>query len=286
MVLLQVGLEVTEEITKEITKLEALAERLFNEGAGIGIVLLKALAVYVIGRLLIALVNKLVRKILKRKNIDFSVGSFICSLINITLTVLLFVSIVGILGIQTASFAALLASIGLAVGMSLSGNLSNFAGGLIILLFKPFKVGDNIETLSVSGTVREIQIFHTILKTSDNREIFIPNGGLSSSITVNLSNRPERRVEWTFSVSYGENYEKVYRIIEDIVKSDPRTLSEPAAPFIAINTVADSKVNIVTRVWVKNEDYWNMYHEIHRKVYEAFNNEQVVISSPSVFIQK
>jgi len=286
MVLLQVGLEVTEEITKEITKLEALAERLFNEGAGIGIVLLKALAVYVVGRLLIALVNKLVRKILKRKNIDFSVGSFICSLINITLTVLLFVSIVGILGIQTASFAALLASIGLAVGMSLSGNLSNFAGGLIILLFKPFKVGDNIETLSVSGTVREIQIFHTILKTSDNREIFIPNGGLSSSITVNLSNRPERRVEWTFSVSYGENYEKVYRIIEDIVTSDPRTLSEPAVPFIAINTVVDSKVNIVTRAWVKSEDYWAMYHETHQKVYEAFNKEQVIISSPSVFIQK
>ena len=150
---------------------------------------------------------------MSKRDIDPSVKTFVGSLVNVSLTILLIISVVGALGVQTTSFAALLASAGVAVGMALSGNLSNFAGGLIILLFKPYKVGDYIEAQGVGGTVKEVQMFHTVLGTVDNKVIYIPNGSLSSGVVTNFSNQTTRRVDWTFGVEYGSDYEKVKQVI-------------------------------------------------------------------------
>ena len=167
------------------------------------------------------------------------------------MTILLIISVVGALGVETTSFAALLASAGVAVGMALSGNLQNFAGGLVILLFKPYKVGDWIETQQGSaGTVKEIQIFHTILSTGDNKLIYIPNGSLSSGVVINYSHQETRRVEWIIGIDYGEDYNKVQQIVRDILAEDKRILNEPA-PFIALHALDASSVNVVVRVWGK-----------------------------------
>ena len=251
----------------------------------LGVTLLKALLVFIVGRLVISLLNRLVRKILLRRNIDPSVKTFVGSLVNVLLIVLLAVSIVAILGIETTSFAALLASAGVAVGMALSGNLSNFAGGLIILLFKPFKVGDYIEGQGESGTVREIQIFHTILTTPDNKVVYIPNGALSGGAITNYSREPLRRVDWTFGVDYGEDYQKVKGVITSIIARDTRILQEPA-PFIALHALADSSVNVVVRVWVASADYWDVYFDINQAVYETFNREGIDFPFPQLTVHQ
>ena len=251
----------------------------------LGVTLLKALLVFIVGRLVISLLNRLVRKILSRRNIDPSVKTFVGSLVNVLLIVLLAVSIVAILGIETTSFAALLASAGVAVGMALSGNLSNFAGGLIILLFKPFKVGDYIEGQGESGTVREIQIFHTILTTPDNKVVYIPNGALSGGAITNYSREPLRRVDWTFGVDYGEDYQKVKGVITSIIARDTRILQEPA-PFIALHALADSSVNVVVRVWVASADYWDVYFDINQAVYETFNREGIDFPFPQLTVHQ
>lgn len=251
----------------------------------LGVTLLKALLVFIVGRLVISLLNRLVRKILSRRNIDPSVKTFVGSLVNVLLIVLLAVSIVAILGIETTSFAALLASAGVAVGMALSGNLSNFAGGLIILLFKPFKVGDYIEGQGESGTVREIQIFHTILTTPDNKVVYIPNGALSGGAITNYSREPLRRVDWTFGVDYGEDYQKVKGVITSIIARDTRILQEPA-PFVALQALADSSVNVVVRVWVASADYWDVYFSINQAVYETFNREGIDFPFPQLTVHQ
>ena len=235
----------------------------------LGVTLLKALLVFIVGRLVISLLNRLVRKILSRRNIDPSVKTFVGSLVNVLLIVLLAVSIVAILGIETTSFAALLASAGVAVGMALSGNLSNFAGGLIILLFKPFKVGDYIEGQGESGTVREIQIFHTILTKPDNKVVYIPNGALSGGAITNYSREPLRRVDWTFGVDYGEDYQKVKGVITSIIARDTRILQEP-----------------VVRVWVASADYWDVYFDINQAVYETFNREGIDFPFPQLTVHQ
>ena len=251
----------------------------------LGVTLLKALLVFIVGRLVISLLNRLVRKILSRRNIDPSVKTFVGSLVNVLLIVLLAVSIVAILGIETTSFAALLASAGVAVGMALSGNLSNFAGGLIILLFKPFKVGDYIEGQGESGTVREIQIFHTILTTPDNKVVYIPNGALSGGAITNYSREPLRRVDWTFGVDYGEDYQKVKGVITSIIARDARILQEPV-PFVALHALADSSVNVVVRVWVASADYWDVYFDINQAVYETFNREGIDFPFPQLTVHQ
>ena len=173
------------EVIETGSKLSRVLDSLVEQGAALGWTLIKALLVFIVGRFLISMINKLVQRVLLKRKIDPSIKTFVGSLIHIILMILLIISVVGALGVQTASFAALLASAGVAIGMALSGNLSNFAGGLIILIFKPYKVGDFIEAQGLSGTVREIQIFHTVLTTTDNKVIYIPNGSLSSSAVVN-----------------------------------------------------------------------------------------------------
>lgn len=268
------------------SKFEGAIRTLIENGSQLGWTIIKALIVFLVGRLFINLLNKLVRKILSKRDIDPSVKTFVGSLVNVSLTILLIISVVGALGVQTASFAALLASAGVAVGMALSGNLSNFAGGLIILLFKPYKVGDYIESQGVGGTVREIQMFHTVLVTADNKVIYIPNGALSSGVVTNFSNEDKRRVDWTFGVDYGSDYEKVKQVIESVLAKDPRIISEPAAPFIALTALADSSVNIVVRVWVKSSDYWGVYFDINKNVYATFNQVGIGFPFPQLTVHQ
>lgn len=274
------------EVMETSTKLSRVLDSLIEQGSALGWTLIKALLVFIIGRFLISMINKLVQRVMLKRKIDPSIKSFVGSLIHITLMILLIVSVVGALGVQTASFAALLASAGVAIGMALSGNLSNFAGGLIILIFKPYKVGDFIEAQNLSGTVREIQIFHTVLTTTDNKVIYIPNGSLSSSAVTNYSYQQVRRVDWTFGVEYGTDYAKVKGVLEDILSKDERILKEPAAPFVAMSQLADSSVNYVVRVWVKSEDYWNVYFDTTRIVYERFNAEGIGFPFPQLTVHQ
>lgn len=274
------------EVVETGTKLSCVLDSLVEQGAALGWTLIKALLVFIVGRFLISMINKLVQRVLLKRNIDPSIKTFVGSLIHIILMILLIVSVVGALGVQTASFAALLASAGVAIGMALSGNLSNFAGGLIILIFKPYKVGDFIEAQNLSGTVREIQIFHTVLTTTDNKVIYIPNGSLSSSAVINYSYQQVRRIDWTFGVEYGTDYAKVKGVLEEILAKDERILQEPAVPFIAMSQLADSSVNYVVRVWVNSPDYWNVYYDITRIVYERFNAEGIGFPFPQLTIHQ
>ena len=234
---------------------------------------------------LISMLNRFVGRLMDRRKVDISIKTFVKSLVNILLTILLIISVVGALGVETTSFAALLASAGVAVGMALSGNLQNFAGGLIVLLFKPYKVGDWIESQGVSGTVKEIQIFHTILTTGDNKVIYIPNGAMSSGVVTNYNTQTTRRVEWIVGVDYGEDYDKVQQIVTDILAADKRILKDPA-PFIALHALDASSVNVVARVWVNSADYWGVYFDINKAIYATFNEKGINFPFPQLTVHQ
>ena len=204
------------------SKLQIFLQQLIDWGVNAGGRIIGAIIIFVVGRFLISLLRKMLARLLAKRHVDASIQSFVKSLVNILLTILLIIAVIGKLGVETTSFAALLASAGVAIGMALSGNLQNFAGGLIVLLFRPFKVGDWIESQGVSGTVREIQIFHTILTTADNKVIYIPNGALSSGTVTNYSREDTRRVDWVIGVEYGENYDKVESTVRRIISEDSR----------------------------------------------------------------
>lgn len=253
--------------------------RLLDWGINIGKHILIACIVFFVGRMLVGLVNRLVARMLDRRNIDISVQSFLRSLVNILLTLLLVVSVIGALGIDTTSFAALLASAGVAVGMALSGNLQNFAGGLVILLFKPYKVGDWIEAQGVQGRVEEIQIFHTLLTMADNKVVYVPNGAMSTAVVVNYTRKDTRRLEWTIGIDYGESIEKARTAITDALAQDKRVLPDPA-PFVAVADLADSSVNLVVRAWVQQGDYWNVFYETYARIYDTFNARNIGFPFP------
>ena len=207
------------------SKLQIFLQQLIDWSVSAGGRIIGAVLIFVVGRFLISLLRKMLARLLAKRHVDASIQSFVKSLVNILLTILLIIAVIGKLGVETTSFAALLASAGVAIGMALSGNLQNFAGGLIVLLFRPFKVGDWIESQGVSGTVREIQIFHTILTTADNKVIYIPNGALSSGTVTNYSREDTRRVDWVIGVEYGENYDKVEDTVRRIISEDSRILN-------------------------------------------------------------
>lgn len=268
-----------------LDKLSLVSQQLIDSGIQVGGHILKAAIVFVVGRFLISLLRRLTSRLLDKRSVDVSIKTFVKSLVNILLTILLIISVVGALGVETTSFAALLASAGVAIGMALSGNLQNFAGGLVILLFKPYKVGDWIESQGVSGTVKEIQIFHTILTTADNKLIFVPNGALSSGVVVNYSNQKTRRVEWIVGIDYGEDYTKVEQVVRDILAADKRILSEPA-PFVALHALDASSVNVVARVWVNSENYWDVYFDINQAIYKTFNEKGIDFPFPQLTVHQ
>ena len=228
-----------------------------------------AIAIFYIGRWIINKLYRLVHNIFIKRNIDASLSTFVLSMIRIVLYFILIVTVIGILGIETSSFLALFASAGVAIGMALSGTLQNFAGGVLILLLKPYKIGDYIEAQGYSGTVKEIQIFHTIINTPDNKSIIIPNGGLSTGSVNNYSRESFRRVDWVVGISYGDSVDTAREKILAILASDSRTITdEPARePKVVVNELADSSVNLKVSAWVASADYWGLYHTINERIY-------------------
>lgn len=264
----------------------SLIERLTDWSIEIGKSILGAILIYIVGRFIIKQINRLVSKVLEKRKFEISVQTFLKSLLSLLLNLILAFAIIAKLGVETTSFAAILASAGVAIGMALSGNLSNFAGGLIILVFKPFKVGDYIDGPSnASGTVKEIQIFHTILSTTDNRIIYVPNGSLSSNVIVNYSKQETRRAEWVFGVEYGEDYERVKAVLERIIAADERILQTPA-PFIGLGSLSASSVDVKVRVWTKSSDYWDVVFDMNRVVYETFNKEGIGFPFPQLTVHQ
>lgn len=266
-------------------KIDTLLKQLISMGVELGKSILLAIAIYIAGKFIIKLINKVVRQMLERRGVDATIQSFLKSFVSILLNILLIITVISALGVNTTSFAALLASVGVAAGMALSGNLQNLAGGLIILLFKPFKVGDFIEAQGTMGTVKEIQIIHTILQTVDNKEIFLPNGSLSSGSITNYNKMGTRRVDFTVSVEYGTDVEKVLNALKSIAVSDERILKDPA-PFYALSALADSSVNFTFRVWVNSADYWGVYFDVNKRIYEDFNRIGISFPFPQLQIHQ
>ncbi len=280
-------LEVGKEVIKAVENgnLNNLIQQATNLGLEAGKSILLAVAIFIIGKYIIKFLNHLLERMLERRKVEATIQSFLKSFTNILLTVLLIISVVSALGVNTTSFAALLASAGLAVGMALSGNLQNLAGGLILLFFKPYKIGDYIEGQGVSGTVKEIQIFHTIIATPDNKLIYIPNGALSSGSITNYSSKDTRRVEWVVGVEYGSDVAKVRQTLMSLIEADSRILKDPT-PFVELSALADSSVNYTIRVWVKSEDYWSVYFDMNKNVYETFNKEGIGFPFPQIQIHQ
>lgn len=264
---------------------EQLLSKLLDWGIEVGKDLLGAIIIYIVGRFIIKQVGRLLARILEKRKLEISVQTFLRSLVSILLNLILAFAIVSRLGVETTSFAALLASAGVAIGMALSGNLSNFAGGLIILVFKPFKVGDYIEGQNANGTVREIQIFHTILTTVDNKVIYVPNGALSSNAITNYNKQETRRAEWVFGVEYGEDFEKVKAVLQRIIDADPRILKDPA-PMIALGALSANSVDIKVRAWAKTADYWDVYFDMNKIVYDTFNKEGIGFPFPQLTVHQ
>lgn len=241
--------------------------------------LVGAVVVLIVGLWIIRFLSKWSSGMLARRNVDLSLQPFLAGLVSGLLKVLLVITVLGMLGIQMTSFIAIIGAVGLAVGMALSGTLQNFAGGVIILLFKPYRVGDYIDTGGHSGTVREIQIFNTILKTVDNVTIIIPNGSLSNSSMTNYSVEARRRVDWSFGMTYGDDLDKTKSTIKRLCDADGRILHDPEV-FIAVAELADSSVKFAVRAWVSAADYWSVKFDMNEKIYKAFNNEGLKMPLP------
>lgn len=271
-------------ITSEMVN-EFIAKAL-NASIDLGGRILAALIIFIIGKILVNWANKLFAKMLEKRKVEPSIQSFLKSIVNITLLVLLFLAVIGKLGIELTSFAALLASAGVAVGMALSGNLSNFAGGVIILVFRPYKVGDYIEaSTGAAGTVTDIQIFHTVLTTPDNKVVFAPNGAMSGAVVTNYSRKDTRRVDFLFGVEYGTDFNQAKSIIMEVINKDGRILKDPA-PFVELGALADSSVNITVRVWVNAADYWAVNFDMNKNVYATFNEKGISFPFPQLTVHQ
>ena len=241
--------------------------------------LVLALLVLIIGLWIIKIIVKSLTRLMEKKNTDPSLIPFLKSLLSILLKVMLAISVLGMLGIEMTSFIAILGAAGLAVGLALSGTLQNFAGGVMLLIFKPFKVGDFIDAQGFMGTVHEIQIFNTILKTPDNKTIIIPNAGISTGAMTNFSTEPTRRVDFSFGIGYSDDIDKARSVLDGLIKADSRIHNDPE-PFIAIGELGDSSVNFTVRVWADSADYWGIHFEMLEKVKKTFDKEGISIPFP------
>ena len=268
-----------------IDKMEMLIEKLVNWGIIIGGRIIGATIIFFVGRFVIRMINKVFDKVLTRDSIDPGVKSFLKSMINALLMVLLIIAIVNKLGFETTSFAALLASFGVAVGMALSGNLSNFVGGMIILMFKPYRVGDLIEVNGVTGYVEAIEIFHTILRTYSGENVYLSNGNMSAATIKNYHKEDRLRLEFKVGVEYGQDFKQAEDVLLKLANEDARVLKDPK-PYVALDELADSSVNLVMRLWVENADYWSTKYDINRKIYERFNEAGISFPFPQITVHK
>ena len=259
--------------------LDAFILILQTTGVDFAISLTKAVAIFYVGKLLVRLLLKAVSKIMHKQEVDDTLESFVLSLSRIILMLFVIIAAVGALGIQTTSFIAVLGAAGLAIGLALQGSLSNFASGVLIVLFRPYKVGDFVEAAGIAGVVVQVEILTTIFKTGDNKQVIVPNGQVMGSIITNYSTNDTRRVDMVIGVSYDDDLDKVRATLEELIAADDRVLAEPAHK-IAVSELADSSVNFIVRPWVKSEDYWGVMFDMTEAVKKRFDAEGISFPYP------
>ncbi len=250
-----------------------------TSGIDLGIRLATAILIFFVGKWIVALIVNGLKKAMQKGDVDTTLRRFVANLVRMVLMLFVIIAAINHLGIQTASLIAVLGAAGLAVGLALQGSLSNFAAGVLIVLFRPYKVGDWIEGAGVSGAVEEVQILTTVLKTGDNKRVIIPNSQIMGSTITNYSANATRRVDLVVGVSYSDDLDKVRKELEDLVAVDERILQDPA-PTIAVSQLADSSVNFVLRPWVKTADYWAVYFDLTERVKKRFDEVGVSIPFP------
>jgi small conductance mechanosensitive channel len=264
---------------------ELLAD-LMDKALSFSLKVLAALAIYFIGAWLIKKIKNLLKRIFDKRDFEPAIESFIQSIVGIALWIILIIAVIGTLGVETTSFAALLAGGGMAIGLALNGTVQNFAGGIMILIFRPFKAGDFIEMQGFTGTVTEVTITSTKLTTTDNRVIIIPNGAISNGTINNYSHMPLRRLDLTVDVEYGTSSEKVCEMVMSLIKQDTRILdaetSGKADPFVALSALKDSSIQFVVRVWVKSEDYWDVNFDLLKNIYEELPRNGIQFPYPKL----
>ncbi len=295
--------------TLSTTSVDDLIGKIISNISDFAISLAIAVVVFYIGKFLIKKLHKIVLSILLRREVDQSLSTFILSFVKIVLYFILIITVIGILGIETSSFLALFASAGVAIGMALSGTLQNFAGGVLILLLKPYKIGDYIEAQGYAGTVTEIQIFHTIICTPDNKSIIIPNGGLSTDSINNYSREDYRRVDWEICLSYGNNVNVARNVILDILNNDERVVKKfieddmeqrglshknpikkasniktDRSPVVLLTKLADSSINITARAWTTSENYWDLMADVNEIIYNELPKHGLSFPFPQMDI--
>jgi small conductance mechanosensitive channel len=241
--------------------------------------LVLAIITLIIGLWVIGALKRVLVRSMEKKEVDSSLRGFLSAMFSVILKVLLIISVISMVGIETTSFIAILGAAGLAVGLALQGSLANFAGGVLILILRPFKVGDYIESMGHAGSVTNIQVFHTEMKTPDNKTIILPNGPVANGDIVNYSTEATRRIDFSFGIGYSDDISKAKEILNKIIAADDRVLKDPA-PFVAVGELADSSVNITTRVWCKKELYWDIYFEMFEKVKSEFDANGISIPFP------
>lgn len=270
------------------TPANELISDLIDRAVIFGLKVIAAMAIYFIGAWLIRKIKSILKRIFERKKTDAAIASFVQSITSIALTILLIIMTVGTLGIDTSSLAALLTGGGLAIGMALNGTVQNFAGGIMILIFRPFKAGDYIEAQGYSGTVSEVNITSTKLTTVDNRVIIIPNGILSNGTVNNYSERTMRRLDITVNVEYGASSENTKKVLSSLLEGDARVLTSetgaPADPFIALSALNDSSIQFVLRIWTRSEDYWGLNFDLMDKIYNELPKQGIKFPYPKLDI--
>ena len=277
----------TQPLELDVTKWfsRAMMNDWLNSGINFGIRVVLAILLFLIGRWVIRRLLRIFERILKRRDIDGVAVTLLGSVLTALLYIALFLTLGGVLGVKSVSFAAVLASMGLAVGMALSGQLQNLAGGVIIMVTKPFSIGDYISAQTVEGSVRAVSLFYTEILTPDNKRIFIPNGVLSSGVMVNYSHEETRRIEWIIGVEYDEDFSRVRSAIESLLESDERVLKTPE-PTIVLHNLNSSSVDVLVRAWVRSGDLWPVFWDFNRRVYEDFNKRGISFPFPQLTVHQ
>ncbi|TDJ42837.1 MAG: mechanosensitive ion channel [Gammaproteobacteria bacterium] len=265
--------------TIDYTNPDQLLVLVQEQGTDIAMKLFAAVAIFIIGRWIASMAVNMVRKALAKTEMEDTLEHFLCNILSAVLTTVVLIAAIGALGVETTSLLAVLAAAGLAIGLALQGSLSNFASGVLIMMFRPYQAGDWIDAAGVAGTVKEVQIFTTIMHTGDNKKIIVPNSQIMNGIITNVSSNDTRRVDLVFGCSYDDDIDKVYKVLQDIIDSDERVLEEPE-PSIVLTTLADSSINFNVRPWVKSADYWGVHHGITEQVKRKFDAAGLNIPYP------
>ena len=275
------------QLTQTVSKIinadyQKLADTLVEQALWIGLKVILAIVIYYVGRLITNWIIRIMTRSFERSNVEQSLRNFLTSMVKIIMTILVILAAIQTLGVNTSSFLAIFASAGLAIGMALSGTLQNFAGGVILLILRPYRVGDYITAQGQSGTVKAIGLFSTQLSTPDNRTIYVPNSAISTSIVDNYSHPTVRRVDWTVTISYGDDIDVARKAILDILAADKRVLKEPAEPLVALKELGNSAVILTVRAWTANDNYWELFWDINERMYKELPQNGIHFPYPQL----